>query len=198
MTVQLSEVINDAIKEALSSLHTVVVGKVTGVDLHTINVQPVVNRVVKGESIPLPEFVEVPPIFLQGGGNYTAHPIAIGDYCLLLISERCFDRWYSGQDFESPAELRMHDYSDAIAIVGINPLAGAIAIPETKTISVGDVEHTGDYEIIGDLHVDGNITCTGTITGDVDVVADGVSLKSHTHNFVETGTPGTYVTAAPN
>lgn len=33
----------------------------------------------------------------------------------------------------------------------------------------------------------GNVTTTETITADVDVVADGISLKSHTHGGVQTG-----------
>jgi len=138
-------------------------------------VQPVINRVVDGKSITLPQFTKVPPLFMQGGGSYTAHPIAVGDYCLLVLTERCFDRWYSGSDFQDPAEFRMHDYSDGIAIVGINPTAGALTIPsviqQTGDANAdgdhthqGDRTQTGNQTIIGDLHVDGNVTVTGNIT----------------------------------
>ena len=150
-------------------------------------IEPVViNRVVEDESVELPEFVEIPVITMQGGSSYTIHPIAVDDYCLLLISERCFDRWYFGQDNKDPLELRMHDYSDAIAIVGINPLADSIEIPTvtkengdreqlgnyTHTgdreqtgnhLQTGDREQTGDYELTGDLLVTGNIKVTGNI-----------------------------------
>jgi len=172
---ELTDVLNDAIGEALSNLHTATVAKVTAVQEKTISVQPVTNRVVDGKSIPLPEFTKVPPLFMQGGGSYTAHPIAVGDYCLLILTERCFDRWYSGADFHDPAEFRMHDYSDGIAIVGINPKAGALTIPSViqqtgDTNQDGDYTHqgdrtqTGDQTIIGNLHVDGNVTVTGNIT----------------------------------
>jgi hypothetical protein len=172
---ELTDVLNDAIGEALSNLHTATIAKVTGVQAKTISVQPVINRVVDGKSIPLPEFTKVPPLFMQGGGSYTAHPIAVGDYCLLILTERCFDRWYSGSDFQDPAEFRMHDYSDGIAIVGINPKAGALTIPSViqhtgDTNQDGDYTHqgdrtqTGDQTIIGNLHVDGNVTVTGNIT----------------------------------
>jgi hypothetical protein len=148
---------------------------VTGVQAKTISVQPVINRVVAGRSIELPEFTMVPPVFMQGGGSYTAHPIAVGDYCLLVLTERCFDRWYGGADFQSPAEFRVHDYSDGLAIVGVNPLASAITIPSViqqtgDTNQDGDYTHqgdrtqTGDQTIIGNLHVDGNVTVTGNIT----------------------------------
>ena len=172
---QLIDILNSAIGEALSNLHTFTIAKVTGVQEKAISVQPVINRVVEGKSIPLPEFTKVPPLFMQGGGSYTAHPIAVGDYCLLILTERCFDRWYSGSDFQNPAEFRMHDYSDGIAIVGINPLDGAITIPEViqhtgdtnqdgNYTHQGDRTQTGNQTIIGDLHVDGNVTVTGNIT----------------------------------
>lgn len=172
---QLTDVMAAAISETLSNLHTATIAKVTAIQQKTISVRPVTNRVVDGKSIELPEFTKVPPLFLQGGGSYTAHPIAIGDYCLLIFTERCFDRWYSGQDFQDPAEFRMHDYSDGIAIVGVNPQAGALTIPEViqqtgdtnqdgNYTHQGDRTQTGDQTIIGDLHVDGDVTVTGNIT----------------------------------
>ena len=183
---QLIDIMNGAIGFALSNLHTATITKVTGVQSKTISVQPVINRVVNEKSIELPEFTMVPPVFMQGGGSYTAHPISVGDYCLLVLTERCFDRWYGGADFQSPAEFRMHDYSDGLAIVGVNPLAGALTIPSVIQ-QTGDTNQDGNYThqgnmvqvgnltITGDLHVDGEITCTG------DVVAGGISLRNHTH-----------------
>lgn len=206
-----------AIDSALANVHTATVAQVTAVSTKTINCQPVINRLVRGESVRLPEFIEVPPVFLQGGGSYTAHPIAVGDYCLLIFTERCFDRWYHGQDFKIPLELRMHDYSDGFAIVGINPLAGAITIPSViqqtgdtnydgnhthqGTLDrVGDTTIEGDVIIDGDLQVTGNITCLGTIaaanfsglgggalTSTVDIVSGTISLQTHVHSGVTTG-----------
>ena len=192
---QLTDIMADAIGEALSNLHTATIAKVTAVQEKTISVQPVINRVIDGKSITLPQFTKVPPLFMQGGGSYTAHPIAVGDYCLLILTERCFDRWYSGSDFQDPAEFRMHDYSDGIAIVGINPQAGALTIPSVIQ-HTGDTNQDGDYTrqgslvqigdmtITGNLHVDGEITCTG------DVVAGGISLRNHTHPGDSGGTTG--------
>lgn len=179
---QLVDVLMTAVKSALSDMHTATIAKVTKVSEKTINCRPVINRVVDGEPVELPEFVDVPPLFLQGGGSYTAHPVAVGDYCLLVFTERCFDRWYDGQDFQIPAELRMHDYSDGIAIVGINPLAAALTIPTViqqtgDTNQDGDYTHQGNMTRTGDTTLDGSVTQTGdydqtgnqTITGDLTV-----------------------------
>jgi hypothetical protein len=216
---ELTDVLNDAIGEALSNLHTATIAKVTAVQAKTISVQPVINRVVEGKSIKLPQFTKVPPLFMQGGGSYTAHPIAVGDYCLLILTERCFDRWYDGADFQSPAEFRMHDYSDGLAIVGVNPMAGALTIPSViqqtgdtnqdgnytrqgNMVQEGDTEITGNFTLNGNMQVNGNITCSGTIsagnfsglgggtmTSTSDIEAQGISLTTHTHTDVEPG-PG--------
>ncbi len=197
---RLTDIIADAIGEALSNLHTATIAKVTAVQEKTISVQPVINRVVDGKSITLPQFTKVPPLFMQGGGSYTAHPIAVGDYCLLILTERCFDRWYSGSDFQDPAEFRMHDYSDGIAIVGINPQAGALTIPSViqqtgDANADGDHTHQGDttqmgnLTITGNLHVNGNITCTGKLTAATATIG-GIDFGTHTHPGDSGGTTG--------
>lgn len=194
---ELVDVVQDIVTQALTNVHTVTVAVVTGVDEKTINVEPVVNRVVNGRSIKLPEFINVPPIFLQGGSSYTAHPIAVGDSCLLLISERCFDAWYAGSNFVSPPEFRMHDYSDGFALVGVNPLQAAITIPQVitqigDTFQQGDYVHegnrtqtgnhtqTGNFTLTGDMQINGNLTVTGTITCAAATIG-GIDFASHVH-----------------
>lgn len=162
------ESIGMVVKNALSNLHTATVAKVTRVDEKTINCKPVINRYVNGSDVKLPEFIEVPPIFMSGGTSYTAHPISAGDYCLLIFTERCYDRWYEGQDFVQPAEYRMHDYSDGFAIVGLFPRSEALTIPNVitqigDTYQEGNYEHVGNREQTGDYDLDGNQTTTGTL-----------------------------------
>lgn len=200
---ELVDIINSAIVTALSNTHTVVVAKVTKVDTKTINCKPAINRLVNNEEIELPEFAEVPPIFLQGGGSYLAHPIAVGDYCLLLISERCFDRWYNGEDNKRPLELRMHDYSDAFAIVGVNPISTAIDIPTViqmtgNTNQDGDYTHQGDREQTGDFTHTGNKIQTGnhTQTGAIILIGNAsvtnliASANISAASFTVGGAPG--------
>lgn len=167
---ELYEVINEALLFALSNLHTSVVCKITGVGEKTISCKPVINRVVNDESKQLPEFIEVPPIFMKGGSSYTAHPITVGDYCLLIISERCYDAWYYGSDFVSPLEIRLHDYSDGFALVGIANESGAITIPSVIT-QIGDMFAHGDWTHTGNTIHNGNLTQGGDqdITGNVTI-----------------------------
>lgn len=162
---QLSNAIDDSIITALANTHTILIAKVVAVGEITIDVQPVVQRVVDGANVNLPVFPSVPPVFLQGGTSYDAHPIAVNDYCLLLVNERSFDRWYDGADNVPPIEQRMHDYSDCFAIVGVNPKATARII--TGVIErIGDSHvtgawvHEGSYSLTGPLDVTGNTNST--------------------------------------
>jgi hypothetical protein len=200
---QLLDAMDGAIQFALSNLHTATIGRVVAVSAKTIDVQPVISRVVDKQSIPLPVFTKVPPLFMQGGTSHTTYPIAVGDYCLLIITERCFDRWYEGQDSQSPAEMRMHDYSDGVAIVGLNPRASALTIPSViqqtgdtnqdgnythqgNRVQVGDHTQTGDHVQVGDftltgnMTVNGNITCTGTISAGNFTGLSGGTMTSTT------------------
>lgn len=186
-----------AIDSALSDLHTATIAKVTRVNATTVACQPVTSRIVNGVKIDLPEFADVPVLFMQGGGSYTAYPIKSGDYALLIITERAFDRWYAGQDNEPPIEFRMHDYSDGIAIVGVNPLAAAINIPSLverkgNTHQIGDmkidgaINHTGATHHIGAVQIDGDTHQNGVLTV-TDIMIGGVSMAAHVHGGVASG-----------
>lgn len=155
MIEELHDTIGQGVNFALADVHTIVVAKITAVNETTIGCTPVINRVVEDESRQLPEFIEVPPVIIQGGGSYIAEPIAVGDYCLVLISERCYDAWYAGSDFVSPLEMRMHDYSDGFALCGINPQAAAIGIPKVRRLMQKDTDHMGSMYLTGDFKQSG-------------------------------------------
>jgi hypothetical protein len=205
MSEELYQVLDDKLFEALANLHTMTVARVTAVHATTINCRPVINRMLEGQSVQLPDFIEVPPVFLQGGGSYTAHPIAVGDYCLLLFTERCFDRWYAGSDFQPPLEMRMHDYSDGFAVVGVNTASGAFVIPDVIThigdtyqqgdyVHDGNREQTGNYTLTGNLTINGNLTvngdidCSGTLTVPAATIG-GINFGTHVHPENDNGGP---------
>ena len=177
---ELTDVMNDAMITALANTHTIVIAKVVAVGSTTIDVKPVIQRVVDGQAQDLPVFPSVPPIFLSGGESYDAHPIAEGDYCLLLVSERCFDRWYDGADNVPPIEQRMHDYSDCFALVGVSPASMAKTIPTT-------IERFGDSTVTGNWIHTGNYDLTGALTviGSTDTIGNTASTT-----YSVNGTPG--------
>lgn len=186
MVEELHDTIGLGVEFALADVHTIVVAKITVVNDNTISCVPVINRVVKGESKPLPEFIEVPPVILQGGGSYIAEPIKAGDYCLVLISERCYDAWYAGSDFVSPLEMRMHDYSDGFALCGVNPSSTAINIPKTNRLIKGVSDHDGD------LNVTGNITQRGGVSTLEQCVVKGLMKYGSVETEGKQGVSGTF------
>ena len=187
---ELVNAIRGGIETALANMHTALVARIVKVNGKTIDVQPVVNRFVDGVDRPLPVFVEVPPIFLQGGASHTSYPLAIGDYCLLICAERSTDNWYNGQDEVLPVEPRKHDYSDSFAICGLNNRDGLLTIPSTvertgDSTNTGDWTHTGNLSLTGDYTHIGNFTLTSGIMDAVDFSAGGVpgvsgSFTQHT------------------
>ena len=171
---ELNRVIQKMIKSDRANLHTMTIGRVITVNAESIDVQPVINRIVNGESIALPVFKNVPPVFLQGGATYEAFPITAGDYCLLMVNERSFDKWYSGQDEVEPIEQRLHDYSDCFALCGVNPLSSAKTIPSDKIVREGNTKITGDIDQTGNLTITGDVDLTGnhTQTGDMEITGN--------------------------
>lgn len=198
---ELTNSIDSALNFALANLHTMTVAQITKVGATTISCQPVINRVVNGESIPLPEFVEVPPIFLHGGASYLAMPLTVGDYCLLFFSERSYDKWYFGTDFESPIKPRMFDYSDGFALVGIQNQSGAITIPEVVTL-IGDAFMQGNHEHVGDLLHTGMTTHNGDNTQTGNFINIGNLTRKGdeivTGNRVQTGTLSASIIVSDN
>ncbi|EDX2473324.1 hypothetical protein B1Q42_002025 [Salmonella enterica subsp. diarizonae serovar 16:z10:e,n,x,z15] len=195
MIEELHDTIGLGVEFALVDVHTIVVAKITVVNDKTISCVPVINRVVKGESKKLPEFIEVPPVILQGGDSYIAEPIAAGDYCLVLISERCYDAWYAGSDFVSPLEMRMHDYSDGFALCGVNPQATAIGIPKKNRMMKGNTDHEGDLNLTGNVTISGNLTvggdinCAGRLTV-ASATIGGIDFGTHKHRGDSGGITG--------
>ena len=212
----LESTILNSIRGSLVDTHTTLIAKITKVNQKTIDCKPVISRLVNNKAVDLPVFIEVPIINFLGGSSSIQMPLAVGDYAVLFVVERCFDEWYSGNDFKPPLEARIHDYSDCIALVGLKNMQWELDIPTVITmlgdtyqegdyVHLGNRTQTGDYTLTGDftikgqtikngnLTVNGNITingggggainatgCTINLSGG-DVIADGISLKNHTH-----------------
>lgn len=92
-------------------------------DSVTATVQPSVRCMVRDndgnvstEDYPL--LVDVPVIFPRGGGCTLTFPVSAGDECLLIFADRCIDFWWQNGGIQKPVDARMHDLSDAFAIVG--------------------------------------------------------------------------------
>ena len=170
----LESTILNSIRGAMVDTHTTLIAKITKVNQKTIDCKPVISRLVNDKTVDLPTFIEVPIINFLGGSSSIQMPLAVGDYAVLFVVERCFDEWYSGNDFKPPLEARIHDYSDCIALVGLKNMSGELDIPTVITM-LGDTYQEGDYVHLGNR----------TQTGDYDLKGNITQLgnKNQTGNF---------------
>jgi hypothetical protein len=105
----------------------------------TVTVQPVGREALRKsdgsiESVQLPQLVDVPVVFPRGGDFTLTYPIRKGDECLVVFADRCFDAWHQSGGVQEAAETRLHDLSNAIAIVG--PFSQATKIPSPHAENV--------------------------------------------------------------
>lgn len=89
----------------------------------TVTLQPTImaqqrNEVGATVNVKLPVLVDVPIVYQGGGGYVATFPIAAGDEALAIFASRCIDSWWQSGGIQTQAELRMHDLSDAFAIIG--------------------------------------------------------------------------------
>jgi len=135
-----------------------------------------------------PLLVDCPVLVLFGGVDFMSMPIQPGDNCLILFNDREIDNWFVAGGVQAPTTSRVHDISDAIAIVGIRPLTNSIAtylangirlshapgggdqaridLTDALITSVASLfYHHGDMRVSEDLQVDGNVTILGDTYG---------------------------------
>lgn len=176
----------------LKDLHTCLPGIIAKFDAatQTASVQPAIKRVFteKG-AVNLPLCVDVPVAFPGGGDFFVTFPVQAGDECLLLFSERAIDLWHAQGGTKPPAEYRLHDLSDGIAIVGLNSHPKKIANFNATAMELRNrtnsvrirLNANGEIDIKGNVNIDGNLNITGTTIG------NGVNLNTHRHSGVQTG-----------
>lgn len=112
------------------SLNCVKIGQIVSFNSakKTAQVQILFKRQLpNGTSVSNPVLVDVPVFTMQGGGAALQLPIAAGDQCVVLFSDRNLDAWYQNGAEAVPMTSRAHDLSDGIALVGVNALTSLLA-----------------------------------------------------------------------
>lgn len=168
----------------------------------TCTVQPAIQALVRDEagslaSVNLPLLLDCPVQFPAGGGCTLTFPVKPNDECLVVFASRCIDSWWQSGGIQAQAELRMHDLSDGFALLGFRSQPRVIGGVSTSAaqlrsddgatfVSVapgGAVAITAPagLTINADVVVNGKVTTTG------DVKAGTISLQTHKHTGVQTG-----------
>lgn len=120
----------------LINLHCVKIGQIQTYNATTFSasIQIMWKRVMAdGTTAPYPILVNCPVVTMQGGGASLQFPIAAGDQCLVMFADRNIDSWFQNGGAQAPFDGRLHDISDAVAIVGLNYSASTAIAPISST-----------------------------------------------------------------
>ncbi|HAT4501547.1 TPA: translation initiation factor IF-2 [Serratia marcescens] len=116
-----------------------------------------------GNSSSLPLLMDIPVIFPRGGGVTLTFPVKAGDECLLVFADRCIDFWWQNGGVQEPVDGRMHDLSDAFAIVGLQSCARKIANISTSAAQLRTDDGAAFIELAPGSHAV-TVTTPGKLT----------------------------------
>jgi hypothetical protein len=138
-----------------------------------------------------PVIMECPVVVLFGGVDFMSMPIQVGDSCILFFNDNEIDQWSNNGNGQVCSTFRMHDISDAIALVGLRSLTNSIATylangirlshgagDDATRIDLTDAlissfatlwEHNGSMRITGDLTVVGDMYGEGSGGGTIRI-----------------------------
>lgn len=182
-------------EQAVKNIHTSLPASVVSFNpaTQTVTLSVMVKQLmVGGATVNVPPLMDVPVSFPRGGGFAVTFPLKAGDEGIALFSERCIDGWHTSGKATEPLDYRYHDLSDAMFVPGIcsrpnaikNFFVGGLSL---QTLDGGTFIRITDGKIL----IQGDIEQTGGIVSSADVVASGISLKSHVHGGVSTGSSNT-------
>ena len=170
----LGELLAQAADATGSRMHVSIPARVLKYDAakQSVDVQPAVKDSVYEEdgsrsAISIPIITAVPVLFPGGGAFRITFPIAVGDFVLLVFSDRSLDLWLKdgGGDVD-PVDPRRHALSDAVAIPTIRPFSDPWESAPTNGVSVG-----------ADSGMAIHITSTGISLGEASAV-DAVAMAA--------------------
>lgn len=201
------------IQQTQKQIHTALPAKVVDFNPQnqtaTLAVQ-ITQILTDGGTVQIPPLVDVPVAFPRGGGFAVTFPLNAGDEGIAIFSERCIDGWWQSGRASEPMDYRQHDLSDAMFIPSICSVPNAIEGFYTGGLSMqtldgstfiritngtihikGDIQHLGDTNQTGSTTVSKSVKAKDVI-GTNDVIAGGISGKTHKHtgdSGGETGQP---------
>ena len=207
-----------AMESQQAQIWTALPGVVAAVNLtaQTLSVQPTVQGLVASpdgtkQLVNLPLLVDVPIVWPRAGGFALTFPITAGDEVLVVFASRCIDSWWQSGGIGAPAEARMHDLSDGLAIlaptsqpkkltgvsstnvqlrdesgttyVEITPDGKARVVATTQIdVEAPTINITGNLNVTGEMNLVGQLTQTGG-----SMTIGGVVFGTHKHTGVQPG-----------
>jgi len=163
-------------QDILATMNCVLPGVIQSFDpaTCTATVQPLPQKMMfDGTIVSRPVLIDCPVLFPAGGGAQMTFPVAAGDPCLVLFSDRRIDEILLNGSQSVPGDGRMHDLSDGFVLVGFTPLnSSQLPIPQNQVT----ISYQGTSLIISAA----GVTWTGTGGAEIELESGIVTLKNMT------------------
>ncbi len=133
-----------------------------------------------------------PLYFPRGGGCSLTFPVAPGDECMVVFASRALDGWWQSGKAQPSTDLRSHDLSDGIALVGLTSQARPLTGVSTSSvqlrsddgstvIDLNPAAQTVTLKAPGGILLNGPVSATSTIVAQGNVTAGEIDLENHVH-----------------
>ena len=150
---------------------------------NTVDIQPSIQVVLTDNKfMDMPQIFDVPVLEVGGKGLSVKIPLQAGDTGIVIFCDRDISLFKQEKKNTQPNTLRKHDLADGIFIPMKFGNSGS------SNISIQNTDGSVKFEITSSgINVKGNIIVDGEITA-TDVKTDtNISLKSHKHLGVRSG-----------
>lgn len=178
-----------AISARLRNLHVAMPARVEryDIDRDAVDVQPVLQRHVpsadREDGTPaletLPLIYSVPLVRPRGAGFFIGIPIAVGDFVLLVFSERDLGQWRATGSISNPGDQREHSLSGAMAIPGIFPVGDGPVDVNNSAIEIGMVDGSFRVTFTSSRMEVGGVADAAALASKVKALE--TAIVAHTH-----------------
>lgn len=161
VTRSFGEVMGRAIDSKLYDMRVCLPAEVMKYDpkKQSIDAQPLLKSIYRDKSVlEMPPIFNIPVIFPRAGQAFIALPLKKGDSVTLIFSDRSLDKWKSVGGKVNPEDVRKHDLSDALALVGGYSFKQAVEIANDQDIIIKNqkleirVKPNGHLEILNQAY----------------------------------------------
>ena len=131
-----------------------------------------------GKELDYPIVNGVPVVFMAAGGASITLPVNRGDTCLLIFADRDMSAWLRGGIGGKPDSTRVHNLSDAIAIMGLQPFSKAGGAKNNDDLAINYAGSTISIAKDGEI----NITTTKSVNlksvENINIESKNVTIKA--------------------
>lgn len=148
----IAEIVRAALDARVADLRVSLPGSIESFDAATqlASVRPLLRDTHENEegdevAEELPVIPNVPVQVYGAGELRLSFPVKPGDPCLLVFTDRSLDLWIERGGVVDPVDVRRHNLTDAVALVGVRAKPGALASLDTDAAALRHDDGTGVY-----------------------------------------------------